>query len=134
MQKHKYLMASTEYYWEKISNGSYDFTRREQNTETVMTLTQADMLQFYDSFVAINSSSRSKLSVQIWSSQGIKSAENVITSDLKNISSSDEKSGEDMMDVDTVLTDDGSVAEMRNQWLLGRSGYPMADIRTFYSF
>ncbi|ORY46352.1 insulin-degrading enzyme [Rhizoclosmatium globosum] len=134
MQKHKYLMASTEYYWEKISNGSYDFTRREQNAETVMTLTQADMLQFYDSFVAINSSSRSKLSVQIWSSQGIKSAENVITSDLKNICSSDEKSGEDMMDVDTVLTDDGSVAEMRNQWLLGRSGYPMADIRTFYSF
>ncbi|KAI9333580.1 Metalloenzyme, LuxS/M16 peptidase-like protein [Obelidium mucronatum] len=138
LQKHKYMMASTEYYWDKISNGSYDFTRREQNAQKVSEISKDELLSFHDTFIRKDGDYR-KLSVQIWSSQGIKAAGGAVTEDLKDgdidMVECDAKVAKDEgSSMDIVLTDDVSVADMRNRWALSRGGYPVASINTFYSF
>ncbi|KAJ3020429.1 UNVERIFIED_CONTAM: Insulinase (Peptidase M16) [Siphonaria sp. JEL0065] len=143
IQKHKYMMASTEYYWEKISNGSYDFTKQQQNAENVLQVTKQELIDFYDEFLSARSLDRRKLSVQIWSSAGIKAAEGVVGDDLRDVDVqmvdvSDEVTEKGIgehteMEVDeVVLTDDVSVSEMRSRWVLAQAGYPVANVGTFF--
>ncbi|KAJ3249457.1 Insulinase (Peptidase M16) [Chytriomyces hyalinus] len=126
VQKQKYMMEATEFYCERIGNGSYFFEGPWLLAERVRQLTRADIIDFYQQFLKEGGANRSKLSVQIWSAQGLKAAvdDGIVHEDLMDV---------DSMGGDRVITSELGIADLRRRWTIGGGAASVAPIESFFS-
>ncbi|XP_064631223.1 insulin-degrading enzyme-like isoform X2 [Lineus longissimus] len=68
LEQPKKLSTQHAKYWSEISSEQYNFNRDEVEVEHLRTLTKADVMEFYKSYVAADAPKRRKLAVHIESS------------------------------------------------------------------
>ncbi|KAJ3120829.1 hypothetical protein HK100_012638 [Physocladia obscura] len=117
LEKPKYMMEQTSYFWNEIQSETYDFSKKKENAEKVLKVAKAELVEFYESFVAARGPNRRKLSVQIWSVSAKKNAKDIVSDSLANITESKDEDGQ-------VFTDETLIAEQRSKWTLGSGGFP----------
>ncbi|OJJ43998.1 hypothetical protein ASPZODRAFT_18773 [Penicilliopsis zonata CBS 506.65] len=65
LEKLKNLGSETTRYWSHIGSEYFDFLQNENDAAGVRSLTKADIVQFYNQFIAPQSSTRAKLSIHL---------------------------------------------------------------------
>ncbi|KAI8616790.1 Metalloenzyme, LuxS/M16 peptidase-like protein [Chytriomyces sp. MP71] len=128
LQTHKNLYEAAEFFWEKVSNGSYSFDMNQTCSAQVLAMRKEDMVTFYQEHLSKKSASRRKLSVQIWSEKGIQTAEGIIDADLMNMDTTDEARKGD------VVLNEAGVADLRSYWMIGRGATSTRAIEHYHSF
>lgn len=71
LEKNKNLGEESSKHWTAINNRSYRFHRLVEVADKVATVTQADVLRFYDRYILATSPYRRKLSVQVFGSNHV---------------------------------------------------------------
>lgn len=78
LEADKTLGQETNRYWREISNEYYVFDRAQREVKELLTLTQQDLLAFFDKYISPESTQRRKISIQIWpSAKSIQTADDM---------------------------------------------------------
>ncbi|KAJ3384853.1 Insulinase (Peptidase M16) [Entophlyctis sp. JEL0112] len=121
-EKPKFLIASSQLFWNEITEGTYDFDRLEEISEKLLTgITKDNLIDFYENFVRAEGKGRAKLSIQVWSHQSFKN--------IGEFADGTHQSSGDRL----IVTSDSHVSELRNKWHLCSSGSTVRSIESLYA-
>lgn len=66
LEKHKNLREECAFYWREIADGTLKFDRRETEVAALRDLTKEELVEFFDSYIKVDSPKRKTLSIQIF--------------------------------------------------------------------
>eukprot|EP00268_Persea_americana_P025610 TRINITY_DN2493_c0_g1_i5.p1 TRINITY_DN2493_c0_g1~~TRINITY_DN2493_c0_g1_i5.p1 ORF type:complete len:759 (-),score=117.92 TRINITY_DN2493_c0_g1_i5:400-2676(-) len=66
LEKHKNLNEESSFYWREIADGTLKFDRRESEVAALRTLSQQELIDFFDDHIKVGAPKRKALSVQVF--------------------------------------------------------------------